>query len=130
MSEDLGLVAHAEDRRNNFVNMVPGERVYSEETARRIDAEVSRIVDNCYANAVQILRDNRAAIDRVVELLLEREVMDGDELRAILNGTESAGNGKQPDGDVPSPHAEADVAEPGPKTTGSDITEHDPKAAS
>jgi len=127
MSEDLGLVAHAEDRRNNFLNMGPGERVYSEETARRIDAEVSRIVDNCYANAVQILRDNRAAIDRVVELLLEREVMDGDELRAILNGTESKANGKEPDGDVRSPDAEA---EPGPKATGSDITEHDPKTAS
>ncbi len=106
MSEDLGLVAHAEDRRNAFLNMMPGERAYSEETARRIDAEVARIVDDCYGKATQILRDHRQAVDRVVELLLESEVMDGDELRAILNGTESKANGQDPEAiSTPDPKA-------------------------
>ncbi len=106
MSDDLGLVAHAEDRRNPFLNMVPGERAYSEETARKIDAEVARIVDDCYGKATQILRDHRQAVDRVVELLLESEVMDGDELRAILNGKESKANGKEPEAiSTPDPKA-------------------------
>jgi cell division protease FtsH len=109
MSEDLGLVARADDRRNAFLNMGPGERVYSEDTARRIDLEVSRILDDCYGKAVEILRDNRQAVDRVVELLLEKEVMDGDELRAILSGTESKANGKQPAVDAGPHEAEAEV---------------------
>ncbi len=57
---------------------------YSEEIASRIDAQVRSIVEHCYEEACRIIRDNRAAIDRVVDLLIEKESIDGDEFRQIV----------------------------------------------
>ena len=58
---------------------------YSEEIASRIDAQVREIVGQCHQNARQIIRDNRVAIDRLVDLLIEKETIDGDEFRQILS---------------------------------------------
>ncbi len=58
---------------------------YSEEIASRIDAQVRIIVDQCYEEAKRIMRDNRALIDRLVDLLVERETIDGDEFRQIVS---------------------------------------------
>ncbi|MEB3290991.1 MAG: ATP-dependent zinc metalloprotease FtsH2 [Leptolyngbya sp.] len=58
---------------------------YSEEIASRIDAQVRVIVDQCYEEAKRIMRDNRALIDRLVDLLVERETIDGDEFRQIVS---------------------------------------------
>ncbi|WP_198805821.1 ATP-dependent zinc metalloprotease FtsH2 [Leptolyngbya sp. BL0902] len=58
---------------------------YSEEVSSRIDAQVRVIVDQCYEDAKRIMRDNRALIDRLVDLLVERETIDGDELRQIVS---------------------------------------------
>ena len=57
---------------------------YSEEIASRIDAQVRSIVEHCYEEACRIIRENRAAIDRVVDLLIEKESIDGDEFRQIV----------------------------------------------
>ena len=84
MSEVLGLVAHKEDRRAEYLGMPGSDRDYSEDTARKIDNEVARIVDEGYAKAREILSANRTALDRVVEVLLETEVMEGEELRELL----------------------------------------------
>ncbi|AFZ50411.1 ATP-dependent zinc metalloprotease FtsH2 [Dactylococcopsis salina] len=58
---------------------------YSEEIASRIDAQVREIVEQCHQNARQIIRDHRVAIDRLVDLLIEKETIDGDEFRQILS---------------------------------------------
>ena len=58
---------------------------YSEEIASRIDAQVRVIVDQCYEEAKRLMRDNRALIDRLVDLLVERETIDGDEFRQIVS---------------------------------------------
>ena len=58
---------------------------YSEEVSSRIDGQVRLIVDNCYENAKRIMQDNRAVIDRLVDLLVERETIDGDEFRQIVS---------------------------------------------
>ncbi|MEY3297286.1 MAG: ATP-dependent metalloprotease [Cyanobacteriota bacterium] len=58
---------------------------YSEEVSSRIDAQVRVIVDQCYEEAKRIMRDNRALIDRLVDLLVERETIDGDEFRQIVS---------------------------------------------
>ncbi|MBD2106626.1 ATP-dependent zinc metalloprotease FtsH2 [Nodosilinea sp. FACHB-13] len=58
---------------------------YSEEVSSRIDGQVRTIVDHCYANAKRIMQDHRALIDRLVDLLVERETIDGDELRQIVS---------------------------------------------
>lgn len=58
---------------------------YSEEIASRIDIQVRTIVDHCYARARRLMEDNRALIDRLVDLLVERETIDGDEFRQIVS---------------------------------------------
>jgi cell division protease FtsH len=58
---------------------------YSEQVSSRIDGQVRLIVEHCYTNAKQIMEDNRALIDRLVDLLVERETIDGDELRQIVS---------------------------------------------
>ncbi|MFB2839120.1 ATP-dependent zinc metalloprotease FtsH2 [Floridanema evergladense] len=57
---------------------------YSEEIASRVDAQVRAIVGQCYEDAKQIMRENRAAIDRLVDLLVEKETIDGEEFRQIV----------------------------------------------
>ena len=89
MSQALGLAAHREERDPNLVLGFPGlDRGYSEETARRIDEEVAAILDAGYGRAKRILDDHREILERVVQVLFEREIMEGSELRQIL--------GKQP----------------------------------
>jgi cell division protease FtsH len=65
---------------------------YSEAIAARIDAQVRAIIDHCHKKARQIIRENRLVIDRLVELLIEKETIDGDLLQQILNEhTQSSG---------------------------------------
>jgi cell division protease FtsH len=57
---------------------------YSESIASRIDAQVREIVEHCYENAKNIIRQNRSVTDRLVDLLIEKETIDGDEFRQIV----------------------------------------------
>ncbi|MBD1999970.1 ATP-dependent zinc metalloprotease FtsH, partial [Leptolyngbya sp. FACHB-541] len=57
---------------------------YSDEIAARIDAQVRTIVEHCYDDSRRIIRDNRAVIDRLVDLLIEKETIDGEEFRQIV----------------------------------------------
>ncbi|MBE9251560.1 ATP-dependent zinc metalloprotease FtsH2 [Dolichospermum sp. LEGE 00240] len=57
---------------------------YSEAIACRIDAQVRMIVEECYSNAKKIMRDHRSLADRLVDLLIEKETINGDELRQIV----------------------------------------------
>ncbi len=57
---------------------------YSEEVASRIDAQVRLIVDKCLEDARRMIRENRELVDRTVDLLIEKETIDGDEFRQIV----------------------------------------------
>ena len=57
---------------------------YSEAVAVQIDRQVREIVMHCYETARKLIRDHRAAIDKLVELILEKETIDGDEFRALV----------------------------------------------
>ncbi|WP_414752749.1 ATP-dependent zinc metalloprotease FtsH2 [Anabaena sp. CCY 9910] len=57
---------------------------YSESIAARIDSQVRLIVDECYENAKKIMREHRTVTDRIVDLLIEKETIDGDEFRQIV----------------------------------------------
>jgi cell division protease FtsH len=87
MSEKLGTVNYDQSRRGRFLDVgMPTERgLYSEETARVIDEEVKSIVASAHNEARRILRENRDILERVTRTLLEKEVMEGDDLRAIMN---------------------------------------------
>ena len=116
MSDAMGLVAHREERnQNQFLGMPTGDRSYSEETARRIDAEVAALIKAAYERAKGVLETHREALEDVVKVLFEREIMEGDELRQLLgkpvgdaDGTPSgdAGDGAPP---PPAPEAHTDA---------------------
>jgi cell division protease FtsH len=57
---------------------------YSEAIARRIDSQVREIVEQCYDLAKRLIRENRTVTDRLVDLLIEKETIDGEEFRQIL----------------------------------------------
>ncbi|NEO60457.1 MAG: ATP-dependent zinc metalloprotease FtsH [Moorea sp. SIO4G2] len=57
---------------------------YSEEVAARIDQQVRQIVEHCHQEARDIIRDNRDAVDRLVDLLIEKETIEGEEFRQIV----------------------------------------------
>ncbi len=57
---------------------------YSESTANQIDAEVKRIVTSAYDRAKKIIDDNEKAMHRIARTLLEKEVLDGDEVLQII----------------------------------------------
>ena len=61
-------------------------RDFSEETAREIDSEVRRLVNTGYEKAKNIILENREALVRIALALLEREVLDANELKLILEG--------------------------------------------
>jgi len=58
---------------------------YSEEVASRIDAQVRQIAEHGHQLARKIVRENREVIDRLVDLLIEKETIDGDELKQIVS---------------------------------------------
>ncbi|WP_298909736.1 ATP-dependent zinc metalloprotease FtsH2 [uncultured Nostoc sp.] len=57
---------------------------YSESIASRIDGQVRTIVEECYENSKKLIRDNRTVTDRLVDLLIEKETIDGEEFRQIV----------------------------------------------
>jgi cell division protease FtsH len=57
---------------------------YSEDTARKIDAEVNRIVTSSYSRGKKIIVEHRAALEEIAKQLLERESLDGEEIYAII----------------------------------------------
>ncbi len=56
----------------------------SEDTARKIDAEVKRILDECYQQALDLLTANREKLEQLTDLLIERETLDGRDVDDIL----------------------------------------------
>lgn len=57
---------------------------YSNQIASMIDEQVREIVRKCYVDTLQLIRENRVVIDRLVDLLIEKETIDGDEFRQIV----------------------------------------------
>lgn len=60
------------------------EKDYSEDTARIVDEEIKLIVDNCYAQAKKMIEDHKDKIKALVDALLEKEVLNADEVRRII----------------------------------------------
>ncbi len=63
-------------------------RDFSEETARQIDQEVRRLIDDAYQSAYAIVEANKDAMHRIANALLERETIDADEVRMLIDGRE------------------------------------------
>jgi len=86
MSESLGLVAFEREREPLYLQAAPfgAAQEYSEETAREIDAEIKRIVDEAHQSARKILKKKKTILNKVARILLEKEVITGDELKRLI----------------------------------------------
>ncbi len=86
MSDALGPIQYGRGSHQVFLGRDIGEdRNYSEEIASKIDAEVRRIIEECYADAKAILTSNWDKVERMVAALLEHETVDTEEVGAIIN---------------------------------------------
>jgi cell division protease FtsH len=84
---DLGPLAFGKQEEAIFLGReIPQHRGYSDDTAIHIDAEVRKIVTGAYETARNILLNNREILERIAMALLDREVLDADELKLLMNG--------------------------------------------
>jgi cell division protease FtsH len=86
MSEKMGLTTYQKERRSTFLESayaIPKE--YSEEKARKIDEEVDRLMKESHERVNEILTEKGEALNRLAKLLLEKELIEGEEMREILS---------------------------------------------
>jgi cell division protease FtsH len=85
MSERLGYVTFEKEKRPFFVpSSLVSSREYSEDTAKQIDEEVKKIVDEAYHRVKEILTATRDKLEELARLLLEKEVVEEGDLKKIL----------------------------------------------
>ena len=69
------------------------ERVYSEVTAERLDAEVERLIAQAHQQARSVLTAHRDALERLAQALLQEEVLEREQALAIVNGAQKTQSG-------------------------------------
>ena len=85
MSENLGLLSYATSEEQVFLGReIAQHRDYSEDTARKIDEEINRIIKQSYHKARTLLNDNMDILHKLAELLLEKETVMGAELDELI----------------------------------------------
>ena len=86
MSEKIGPLYLKKDEGEVFLGRdIVKQHNYSNETAKNIDDEIKRIVSDCYFKAKNIVIENKVILDRIVEKLLEKETITGEELDILIN---------------------------------------------
>src|ERR1700722_17676834 len=87
MSDKMGAVAYDERTESGQYLGIGGysEKKYSEDTAKSIDDEVRRILDEAHEKAKCIILDKRAQVELMTQMLMEFETLDSDDILEILN---------------------------------------------
>ncbi len=123
MSDELGTMVYAENEGEVFLGRsVTRQTNVSEETMRKVDAEIRKIIDQQYTLARKLIEENRDKIEAMAQALMEYETIDADQIKDIMEGRaprapkpsampfkpkrdgEGGGNATQPE--APSPPAE------------------------
>jgi cell division protease FtsH len=87
MSDKLGPMAFGQREEQIFLGReITQHRDYSEETAQLIDAEIRAIVTQSYEKAKEIIQSNMDTLHRLASTLLEKEVLDGNQIDRIIKG--------------------------------------------
>ncbi|MFH2011327.1 MAG: ATP-dependent zinc metalloprotease FtsH [Pseudomonadota bacterium] len=87
MSDLLGPVTYERPRQSIFMpDNFRQKREYSETKATQIDEEISRLIQESYSEAHKILSERRSILDDLANLLTEKEIVQGEELRKMLAG--------------------------------------------
>ncbi|MBE8191760.1 MAG: ATP-dependent metallopeptidase FtsH/Yme1/Tma family protein [Alphaproteobacteria bacterium] len=117
MSEEMGPLTYDENEQEVFLgHSVARQQNISEDTQRRIDAEVRRFVEEGYTVATKIIQDKMDDLHIIAKGLLEYETLSGDEIMELLKGNPP----HRPDDDsnTPTTGTKADIASPFPKVGG------------
>jgi cell division protease FtsH len=139
---DLGPLSYAKDEEHIFIGReIAQHRDFSEETARRIDEEITKFINNGYNKAQSVLKENIDILHRLSEVLLEKETVMGSELDAIIlemrpgfdfpskhenvSAQEPEKNDKKEETSAASPPADEDAAHEAPAEASSDDNESD-----
>jgi cell division protease FtsH len=89
MSDSLGPMVYGEEEGEIFLGRsITTHKNVSEETLRKVDTEVRRIIDEQYALARRILEENRDKVERMTRALLEWETIDAEQIDDIMGGRE------------------------------------------
>src|SRR6266700_3137884 len=96
MGEQTGPVVFDLSDGSPYLSQQPLEdrqRVYSEVTAERLDAEVERLITEAHQQARSVLTEHRDALDRLAQALLQEEVLEREQVLAIVNGGQNTQDG-------------------------------------
>jgi cell division protease FtsH len=85
MNERLGFVFYGDDENNPNAGLVP-QKEYSQETAKMIDEEVKKLIDNLYDQTRKLLQDNRDRVEAVARALIQYETLDNNDIDRIMKG--------------------------------------------
>ena len=92
MSRQLGQVYFSRQKQSPFLNANPDRGGdYSEMTANLIDQEIRQIIDEQYERVLGILKSKRVILDDTAKKLLESEVIEGEELKALADAVSQSG---------------------------------------
>jgi len=87
MSEKIGPISLRKDESEVFLGRdIMRQPAYSNETAKNVDDEVKRIVQECFLKTKEILTVNKKALDAIAAMLIEKEVIDAAEMDALMKG--------------------------------------------
>lgn len=86
MSDKLGAVAYDDRTDSGYLGMgVHSEKKYSQETAKSIDDEVRRILEEAHETAKQIINEHRSHVELMTQMLIEFETLDAEDVKKIIN---------------------------------------------
>jgi cell division protease FtsH len=112
---DLGPLSFGKKEEQIFLGReIAQHRDYSEETAIRIDQQVRGLVDEQYQRAKKIIEDHSAALKRIAEALLEREILDGEEVKQLIDGSVTVASTDDTGGDTSDSEETQKVIRPEP----------------
>ncbi len=110
MSEELGPRVYGENQSEVFLGRdVTTHRNLSDLTAQKVDSEITRIIDEQYSRARQVLEENRDKVEAMAKALMEWETLDAQQIDDIMNGREP-----RPPEDADTPSATPPGATPKP----------------
>ncbi|OGS13102.1 MAG: cell division protein FtsH [Elusimicrobia bacterium RIFOXYA12_FULL_57_11] len=91
MSERIGPMSLKKDESEVFLGRdLARQAGYSDETAKSVDEEIKRIVNDCYLKAKAVLSENRKALDAIAARLMENEVIDAAEIEQLIAASKAA----------------------------------------
>ena len=121
MSKTLGAVTFGHRQEQVFLGRDIGrENEYSEEVAAQIDEEIRKFIDEAYAGTVQLLTDNLAKLHLIAEALIEKETLEGHEIKELMEYGHILSKDETTDKKPPEPGTPAPI---GPESVGTEDRE-------